>query len=194
MFHRKDQSLSDGVFYPEYDKLIIFKCRTHDTWGFIKEFCIFSILIGFFAFLLTEWLALIIVPLGWPFLVNYLLPKYYKYILISKHSISFGRGSLYSLLFKRSLISVDKKQYNEIHHIRFTRWEKKKRGNKRDFFGKIELKHHQTDPIFDFLTTKEDLTKLVKIFDSFRFHVKVNKNRSRGELMLIFQGSPRYVR
>jgi hypothetical protein len=121
-----------------------------------------------------------------------MLPKHYAYISISKHSISFGKGSLKSLILERSLFSSNKKLYNEIHHIRFNRWEKKKRGAKKDYFGKIELKHDQLQSIFYFLTTGEDLIKLVKIFDTYRFNVKVNKIRSRGELMLIFQKSSRF--
>ncbi|MHA2175653.1 MAG: hypothetical protein ACXABI_12545 [Candidatus Hodarchaeales archaeon] len=192
MAYRKDQSLSEGVFYPPYDQLTIFKCRTQNTWGFIKEIGLYTVLIGFFAFLLTEWLALLIVPISWPFLINFMLPKHYAYISISKHSISFGKGSLKSLILERSLFSSNKKLYNEIHHIRFNRWEKKKRGAKKDYFGKIELKHDQLQSIFYFLTTGEDLIKLVKIFDTYRFNVKVNKIRSRGELMLIFQKSSRF--
>lgn len=192
MAQRKDQDLSNGVFYPQSDKLSIFKCITQNTWGFIKEIGLYSVIIGVFAFLLTEWFALLIVPLSWPFIMNSTLPKYYAYISFSKHSVSYGKGSLYSLISKQSLITSDKRQYKELHHIRFNRYEKKKRGGNRESFGRIELKLDSTKPIFHFLITGEDLSRLVKIFDSYRFQNKVNKNRSRGELLLIFQNSPRY--
>lgn len=192
MAQRKDQHVSEGVFYPQSDKLSIFKCISQNTWGFIKEISLYSAVIGAFAFLLTEWFALIIVPLSWPFIINSLLPKYYTFISFNKHSISFGKGSLYSLISKQSLLSSDKKQYKELHHIRFNRYEKKKRGGTRESFGRIELKLDSDKPIFYYLITGDDLSRLVKIFDSYRFQNKVNKVRSRGELLLIFEKSPRY--
>jgi hypothetical protein len=166
----------------------------NNTTGFLRDISLFTVLIGFFAFFLTEWLALIIVPLSWPFLITYLMPKHYKYIQLNKHSVICGTGSFKHLIFSRfsSLYPQEKFYYKDIVSIRFNKWEKGKRGGKKDLFGKIELRIDLVKPTFNFLTTEEDLSRLVKIFDTHRFTTKINKIASRGELMLIFPNSPRY--
>ena len=94
MAQRKDQSIKDGVFYPPYDKLIIFKCNVMNTSGFLRDILLSTAIIGIFAFLLLEWLALLIVPLSWPFLVQFSLPKHYQYLQFNKYSVFYGSGSL----------------------------------------------------------------------------------------------------
>jgi len=191
---RKDQSLSKGVFYPEEDTLNIYKCIINDTTGFLKDISLFTVLIGFFAFFLTEWLALIIVPLSWLFLITFLMPKHYKYLQLNKYSAIYGTGSFKHLLLSifSSLYPQNKLHYKDIVSIRFNKWEKGKRGGKKDFFGKIEIRTDLLTTPFSFLTTEGDLSRLVKIFDTHRFDTKVNKIRLRGELMLIFPNSPRF--
>ncbi len=191
---RKDQSISKGTFYPDGDNLNIFKCTIANTTGFLKDISLFTILIGFFAFFLTEWLALIIIPICWPFLIAYLMPKHYKYLQLNKHSAICGSGSFKHLILSRfsSFFPQKKFYYKDIVSIRFNKWEKGKRGGKKDKFGKVEIRTDLQTSTFDFLTTGEDLSRLVKIFDTHRFTTKVNKVRSRGELMLIFPNSPRY--
>ena len=90
------------------------------------------------------------------------------------------------------MYTPNKYQYGEIFHIRFNKWEKRKRGGVKDQFGKIEIKVDHQSPVFYFLITAEDLVKIIKIYDTFRFHSKVVRKRSRGELMIIFPSSPRY--
>ncbi len=191
---RKDQSLSKGIFYPDENTLNIFKCTIKNTSGFLKDISIFTVIIGFFAFFLTEWLALVIVPLSWPFLIAYLMPKHYKFVHFNKYSVICGTGSFKHLVFSRfsSLYPHRKFYYKDIVSIRFNKWEKGKRGGKKDFFGKIEIRTDLQADTFNFLTMEEDLSRLVRIFDSKRFDTKVNKIKSRGELMLIFPNSPRY--
>jgi hypothetical protein len=192
MAQRKDQSIKDGVFYPSYDKLVIFKCEVKNTSGFLKDITLSTSIVGLFSFLLLEWYALIIVPMSWPFLVQYSLPKHYQSLQFNKYSIFFGSGSLKNLILSKSLYSSNKFQYGDIFHIRFNKWEKRKRGGVKDQFGKIEVQVNHNLETFHFLITSEDLAKIVKIFDTFRFHSKVIRKRSRGELMLIFPLSPRY--
>ena len=132
-----------------------------------------------------------IIPLSWPFLAVFLLPKHYKYLQLNKHSITFGIGSLRFLLSK-SLYRYSKYQYGDLLSIRFNKWEKRQKGGVKDYFGKIEIRHDPNKPVFNFLTTNEDLPKIVKLFESHRFHTKVKKNRTRGEFMLIFPRSPRF--
>ncbi len=192
MAQRKDQSIKDGIFHPSYDKLVIFKCEVKNTKGFLRDISLSTAIVGLFSFLLLEWFAVIIVPMSWPFLVQYSLPKHYQTIQFNKHSIFFGSGSLKSLLLSKSLYTNNKFQYSDIFHIRFNKWEKKKRGGVKDQFGKIEIQINHQIPTFHFLITSEDLAKIVKIFDTFRFHSKVIRKRSRGELMLVFPLSPRY--
>ena len=192
MAQRKDQSIKDGVFYPPYDKLIIFKCNVMNTSGFLRDILLSTAIIGIFAFLLLEWFALLIVPLSWPFLVQFSLPKHYQYLQFNKHSVFYGSGSLKNLILSRSLFTRNKNQYGDMSYMRFNKWEKRKRGGVKDKFGKIEIQIDHQSPIFHFLVTTEDLAKIVKIFDTYRFHSKVIKKRSRGELLLIFPSSPRY--
>jgi hypothetical protein len=191
---RKDQSLSKGIFYPDEDTLNIFKCTIRDTSGMLKNISLFTALIGFFAFFLTEWFALVIVPISWPFLIAYLMPKHYKFLQLNKYSAVYATGSFKHLLFSgfSSLYPQRKYYYKNIVSIRFNKWEKGKRGRKKDLFGKIEIRTNLQATTFNFLTMEEDLSRLVKIFDSQSLNTKVNKIKSRGELMLIFPNSPRY--
>ena len=192
MAQRKDQSIQEGIFYPSYDKLTIFKCEVKNTTGFLRDISLSTAIVGLFSFLLLEWYAVIVVPMSWPFLIQYSLPKHYQSLRFNKYSIVFGSGSLKNFILSKSLFTSNKFQYGDIFHIRFNKWEKRRRGGVKDQFGKIEIQvNHQTQ-IFHFLITSEDLVKLVKIFDTYRFHSKVIKKRSRGELMLIFPLSPRY--
>jgi len=191
---RKDQSLNKGAFYPKEDTLNIYKCVINNTKGFLKEISLFTILIGFFAFFLMEWLSLIIIPVSWFFLTAYLMPKHYKYLQLNKYSAVCGSGSIKHLILSKfsSLYPQNKFYYKDIISLRFNKWEKGKKGGKKDIFGKVEIRPDLLTSPFGFLTTGEDLARLVKIFDAHRFDTKVNKIRSRGELMLIFPNSPRY--
>jgi len=191
---RKNQSLSKGAFYPEGDTLNVYKCVITNTTGFLKDISLFTVLIGFFAFFLTGWLALIIIPISWLFLIAYLMPKHYKYLQLNKYSAICGTGSFKHLILSKfsSLYPQNKFIYKDIVSIRFNKWEKGKRGGKKDLFGKIEIRTDLLTTPFSFLTTDEELSRLVKIFDKHRFDTKVNKIRSRGELILIFPNSPRY--
>jgi hypothetical protein len=160
----------------------------------LKYISLFTVLIGFFAFFLTEWLALIIVPISWPFIIAYLMPMHYRFLQLNKYSVVCATGSFKHLLFSgfSSLYPLKKYYYKDMVSIRFNKWEKRKRGGKKDVFGKIEIRTNLQATTFNFLTMEEDLSRLVKIFDSQRLDTKVNKTKSRGELMLIFPNSPRY--
>ena len=190
MSQRKDQSLNKGRFFPK-DPLRIYQCKVSDTTSFLKDITLFSVLIGFFSFLLTQWLAAFIVPLAWPFLAVSLLPKHYRYIEFRKHTLTFGIGSLRSLT-SRSLYQTKSFQYGDLISIRFNRWEKKQRGGLKDYFGKIEIRYEMDSPTFTFLTLNTDLTVLVKLFANHHFHSKVKKKGTKGDLMLIFPKSPRF--
>ncbi|MHA1976730.1 MAG: hypothetical protein ACW98F_04585 [Candidatus Hodarchaeales archaeon] len=192
MAQRKDQSIKNGVFHPSYDKLVIFKCEVENTTGFLRDITLSTVIVGLFSFLLLDWYALLIVPMSWPFLIQYSLPNHYQSLQFNKHSLFFSKASLKNLIRKRSLYPKNKYQYGEIYHIRFNKWEKRKRGGVKDTFGKIEIKANQQSPIFYFLISTEDLVKIIKIFDTYRFNSKVVRKRSRGELMIIFPSSPRY--
>ncbi len=191
---RKDQSLSKGIFYPGEETTTIFKCTITNTTGFLKDISLFTVLIGFFAFFLTEWFALIVVPLSWPLLIAYLMPKHYKFLQFNKHSLICGTGSFKHLILSKFSSRYPQKKflYNDIVSVRFNKWEKRKRGGKKDLFGKVEIRIDLKSPTFNFLTTEEDLTALVKAFDSHKFSTKVHKIRSRGELILDFPNSPRF--
>jgi hypothetical protein len=191
MSQRKDQSLIDGRFFPK-DPLKIYQCEVRNTTSFLKDITLFSVLIGFFSFLLTQWLAVFIVPLTWPFLAVFLLPKHYRYLNFNKHTLTFGIGSLRNLT-SRSLYQTKSYQYGDLISIRFNRWERKQRGGLKDYFGKVEIRYAMNSQPFSFLTTNTDLTELVKLFSNYRFHSKVKKNRTKGELMLIFPKSPRFI-
>ncbi len=190
MSQRKDQSLNKGRFYPN-DPLKIFSCEVSNTYGFLKDMSIFSFIIGLFSFFLAELIALLIVPISWPFLMIYLLPKHYQYLHFNKHNLTFGTGSLRFLL-SRSLYKQYKFQYGDLLSICFNRWEKRRRGGVKDYFGKVEIVYDPIIPAFHFLTTNIDLNQLVKFFDTHSFHTKVKKRRTKGELMLIFPRSPRF--
>ncbi len=192
MAQRKDQSVQSGEFYPSKDKIIIYRCEVKNTKGFLRDVLLSTVIVGFFSFFLLEWYALLVVPMSWPFLVQYSLPNHYQSLQFNKYSFLFAKGSLKNLLLSQSLYKWKKFQYGDIFHIRFNKWEKRKRGGVKDQFGKIEIKLDHDSPIFHFLITSKDLAQIVKIFDTHRFQSKVTKKRSRGELMLIFPLSPRY--
>ena len=188
---RKDQVLIEGQFYSGEDKSTIYTCRLENTPGFLRDVTLFSILIGFFAFILMEWFSLVVVVISWPILSTWLIPKHYRYIQINKHSIISGVGSMKSLLTKFSLIQLLKRRYDEIHYLRFDRWEKKERSGTKSF-GRIEVKVSQDLPIFHMLIPEKDFIELLKIMEKYRFTTKTRKIRSRGELLILFPSSPRY--
>ena len=185
----KNQALSTGTFSPSSDKKILYYCQVRDTTGFVKDIGLFSILIGFFAFLLLQWGASIALILSWPVLITWLLPKHYKYVKFEKYSIMFGSGSVLSLLKQYQLYNLKKFRFDDIHYIRFDRWEKKKRGGQMDSFGRIEIKFDNTSSNFEILIKARDLSKLVKIFEKHKFQPQVQRKYSRGELILIFPNS-----
>ncbi|MFX0185388.1 MAG: hypothetical protein ACFE95_20085 [Candidatus Hodarchaeota archaeon] len=186
----KDQVLIQGRFHP--DKNTIYLCHVNNAVGLVKDVIIFSILIGFFAFFLMQWFALIIVPLTWPFILWFILPKHYRIIQLKTHVVIFGTGSLVSLIRKMAIISPEKYRYSDISYLRFEKWEKIKRKGKKDSFGRIEVSVGDTKALFSILIQVGDLSQLVKIFEAHRFQTKVQKSRSRGELLLVFPTSPLY--
>lgn len=187
----KDQALVQGVFYPTSDKNVIYRCQIDDTIGFLKVFVIFSGITGIFTFLIMQSIALLVVPLSWTILVPWLVPKYYRFIQINKHVITFGSGSIFGLIRSRmkSIYFLERKRYNEINYIRLDRWERKKLRGKMESFGRIEIKINDIKPIFHILIQTPDLAQLVEILEAHRFHSKVKKTRSRGELLLVFSSS-----
>lgn len=191
----KDQSLTKGEFYPTSDKNTIYLCYLNDTRGFLLDLIVFSVLIGFFSFFLVQLAALLVVLLAWCFYIPYIIPKHYKFIQINKHTLAFGTGSISTLITSRlkTIYHFEKQRYGDIYYLKLDRWEKKKMKEK-DSFGRIEIKTSEDKPIFHFLINSDDLTRLVKILEIHRFHSNVQKKRSRGELMLIFPASPRYVK
>ena len=190
---RKDQALMAGKFFPPSDKNVIYHCYLNNTFGFLRDFVILSVLIGFFAFLIIQFLGLIIVLISWVFIVPWLVPKHYKFIQLNKYSLVFGTGSFFALLrsYFRVIYNIEKARYSDIHYLRLDRWLSKKRG-KDDSFGRIEVKISDNKPIFHFLIHSSDLAHLVKILETHRFHSKVHRSRSRDELSLTFPSSPHY--
>ncbi|MHA1967823.1 MAG: hypothetical protein ACW964_08480 [Candidatus Hodarchaeales archaeon] len=188
----KNQVLAPGMFYPITDKKIIFQCQVNDTKGFLKNISLFSILIGIFGFFFMQWSAIFVVILSWPILMVWLLPQHYRYIQLEKYSIIHGSGSIRSILSKKKLLSLDKHKFDDIHFIKFDRWEKKKRGGGKDSFGRIEIKINNDTPFFEILIDSTDLVRLVKIFEKHKFQTKVHRKISSGELMIIFPNSPRF--
>jgi hypothetical protein len=186
----KNQVLSPGTFYPHSDKKIVYRCQVSDTTGFLKDIGMFSILIGFFAFFLMEWRALIVIIVSWPILMTWLIPKHYKFVQFEKYSALFGYGSILELLRQRRIYKLRKIKFDDIYHIRFDRWERKKRGDQDDSFGRIEIKFNDNNTIFEILVEVIDLAKLVKIYETYRFQPKVQRKKSRGEFMIIFPNSP----
>jgi len=186
----KNQVLSPGTFYPHSDKKIIYRCQVSDTTGFLKDIAMFSILIGFFAFFLMEWDALMVIIASWPILMTWLIPKHYKFVQFEKYSALFGYGSILELIRQHRIYRLRKIKFDNIYHIRFDRWERKKRGGQDDSFGRIEIKFDDSNTIFEILIEVFDLNKLVKIFEAYRFQFKVQRKKSRGELMIIFPKSP----
>ena len=180
-----------GEFYPPSDKNVIYHCYLNNTTGFLKDFSIFSILIGFFAFLILQLLGFLIVIFSWIIIVPWLVPKHYKFIQINKHIVAFGTGSMLTLIksYFKEIYKIEKSRYNDIHSLRLDRWHSKKRG-KIESFGRIEIKIK--DSKFHMLLHTSDLTRLVKILETHRFQSKVRKSRSRDELLLIFPSSPYY--
>ena len=181
-----------GKFYPPSDKNVIYHCYLNNTTGFIKDCTIFSILIGFFAFLILQFLGLIIVLLSWIIIVPWLIPKHYKFIQINNHIVAYGTGSFPNLVksYFKEIYKIEKSRYSDIHYLRLDRWHSKKRG-KIDSFGRIEVKFSDKS-VFYILITISDLARLVKILETHRFQSKVNKSRSRDELMLIFPSYPNF--
>lgn len=191
---RKDQALTAGEFYPPSDKNVIYHCHLNNTTGFLKDFIIFSVLISFFAFLMIQFLGLIIVLLSWILIVPWLVPKHYKFIQINKHIILFGTGSILALIQSnfKNIYKTEKSQYSDIHYLRLDRWHSKKLRGKIDSFGRIEIKVSDIKPIFHILLHPSDLTRLVKVLEAHQLHSKVQKSRSRDELILVFPSSPHY--
>lgn len=185
----KNQTLSTGTFSPSSDKKILYYCQVRDTTGFVKDMGLFSVVIGFFAFFLLQWGASIAIILSWPALITWLLPKHYKLVKFEKYSIIFGSGSILSLIKRFQLYNLKKFRFDDIHHIRFDRWEKKKRGGQMDSFGRIEIKFDDTSSNFEMLIMARDLSKLVKIFEKYKFQSQSQRKFSRGELILIFPNS-----
>ncbi|MFW9903863.1 MAG: hypothetical protein ACFFFH_05985 [Candidatus Thorarchaeota archaeon] len=190
---RKDQALTVGQFFPSSDKNVIYHCYLNDTAGFLKDFIIFSLLIGFFTFLIMQFLGLIVVLLSWVIIIPWLVPKHYKFIQINKHVLAFGTGSFLALLrsYFKEIYVIKKFSYNEIYHLRLDRWYSKKRGGIMDSFGRVEVKINDTKQ-FHILIHSSDLTRLVKILETHRFQSKVHKSRSRDQLLLIFPPSPNF--
>ncbi|MFX0124429.1 MAG: hypothetical protein ACFFAE_12375 [Candidatus Hodarchaeota archaeon] len=191
---RKDQALTVGEFYPPYDKNAIYHCNLNNTTGFLKDLIIFSVLIGFFAFFIIQFLALLIVLLSWIIIVPWLVPKHYKFIQLNKHVVIFGIGSILALIKStfKTIYKTEKLRYNDIHYLRLDRWHSKKLGGKIDSFGRLEIKINETEPRFRFLIHPTDLVRLIKVLETLRFHSKTKILRSRDEIVLIFPSSPSY--
>ena len=190
----KDQTLTQGVFYPPSDKSVIYRCSLNNTTGFVRDFTIFSVLIGFFTFLIIQSLALLVVLLSWIIIVPWLTPKHYRFLQIDKHIITYGTGSIFELFRSKmkTIYNLERNRYGDIFYLRLDRWQRKKLSGKIDSFGRIEIKVNNSKPIFHMLIQTTDLTKLVQILEAHRFHSKVQKSLSRGELMLIFPSSPHF--
>ncbi|MFX0084875.1 MAG: hypothetical protein ACFFAU_04310 [Candidatus Hodarchaeota archaeon] len=186
----KNQVLSPGTFYPTSDKKIVYRCQVRDTTGFLKDIGMFSVLIGFFAFFLIEWYAILVIIVSWLILATWLIPKHYKFIQFEKYTALFGYGSILELIRQHRIYKLRKIKFDDIYHIRLDRWERKKRGGQDDSFGRIEIKFDNSNQIFEILIEVFDLTKLVKIFETYRFQSKVQKKKLRGEFMIIFPNSP----
>jgi len=58
-----------------------------------------------------------------------------------------------------------------------------------DSFGRIEIKFDNTSCNFEILIKARDLSKLVKIFEKYKFQSQVQRKYSRGELILVFPNS-----
>jgi hypothetical protein len=183
-----------GQFFPSSDKNVIYHCYLNNTAGFLRDFSIFSVLIGFFAFLIMQFLGLLIVIFSWVIIIPWLVPKHYKFIQINKHVLAFGSGSFPALLLSyfREIYEIKRLKYNDIFHLRFDRWYSKKRGGKIDSFGRVEVKINDTEQ-FHILIHSSDLARLVKILETHNFQSKVHKSRSRDELLLIFPSSPNFT-
>lgn len=190
---RKDQALTVGQFFPSSDKNVIYHCYLNNTAGFLRDFIIFSVLIGFFAFLIMQFFGLIIVLFSWVIIIPWLVPKHYKFIQVNKHVLAFGTGSFFTLLqsYFKEIYDIKKVRYNDIYHLRLDRWYSKKRGGKIDSFGRVEVKINDTEQFY-ILIHSSDLARLVKVLETHQFQSKVHKSRSRDELLLIFPLSPNF--
>ena len=188
----KDQTLVRGEFFPKSNQNIIYRLYIKNTIGFIKEISLFSILIGFFSFFLIGLGAFIPVIITWPILIAWLLPRHYRYLQLDKHVLIIGVGSWRTMVATRftKLIKLKKIQYGEIHHITIDRWTRKNFRGKRDNFGRVEIKINLKSPSFQILLDPKDITQLIKVLDSHKFHCKVLKKHSRNEFLLIFPLSP----
>ncbi|UCG01412.1 MAG: hypothetical protein JSW11_17555 [Candidatus Heimdallarchaeota archaeon] len=191
---KKDQAITAGEFFPPSNKNVIYHCYLNNTAGFLKDFVIFSFLIGIFAFLIIQFMGLVVVLLSWIIIVPWLLPKHYKFIQINKHILAFGTGSIPALIKSnfKIIYQIEKTRYIDLHYIKLDRWHTKKRGGKIDSFGRIEVKTDDIEPIFQILIHPSDLSRLLKTLESHRLHSKVQKSRSRDELLLLFPSSPYY--
>ncbi|MHA2224022.1 MAG: hypothetical protein ACXAC8_02385 [Candidatus Hodarchaeales archaeon] len=187
----KFHSLTSGKFYPVTEKNVIYRCSVSDTQGFLKNMSFYSIIFGTFSFLLIQWLGLLVVILSWLYFVPFLIPKHYMFIQLNKHSVVFGKGSFRTLISSKlkNIYNLKKKKYSEIHLLRFDRWKKGTMKRKDDSFGRIEVKMFDNVPTFQFLIETNDLAQLIKIFEKYRFSLKVQKKRSRRGLMLTFETS-----
>ncbi|MHA1227068.1 MAG: hypothetical protein ACTSPV_10040 [Candidatus Hodarchaeales archaeon] len=189
----KEQTLVRGKFYPDSDKITLYHLHIKNTTGFLKEMTLFSVFIGFFSFFMVKFMAIVPVIISWPFLMYVILPRHYRFIQLNKHTIIFGEGSLKTLVtsgFART-IETQKYQYSDIQHIVLDKWTRKKWRGKKDSFGRLGVKT-SSGSIFQILLDTYDLVQLIKVLEKHKFHSKVKKRRTRGELILIFPDSPRY--
>lgn len=185
---RKDQILVSGQFSP--NKNVIYMCQVNDSNGLIKDILITTVILGFFSFLLVQWFAIIIIPISWITMIGFFLPKHYRFIQFSKHTLVLGVGSIPSLIKRGSIYNLIKFRYDEIKSVRFDKWERKRKLDKKDSFGRIEINYfEEKKKPFEFLIKTEDLIRLMKIFESYKFQVKVDKSRTRRELLLRFSPS-----
>jgi len=123
-------------------------------------------------------------------MIGYFLPKHYRFIQFSKHTLVLGVGSIPSLVKRGSIYNLQKFRYDEIKSARLDKWERKRKLDKKDNFGRIEISFlEDKKKPFEFLIETEDLIRLMKIFDSYKFRVKVDKLRTRRELLLRFSPS-----
>lgn len=191
----KNQALTLGEFYPSSDKNVIYHCHLNNTRGFLRDITIFSIIIGFFAFLIMQWWTFVVTLFSWIFIVPWLVPKHYRFIQINKYVVAFGTGSILALIRSKikTINKLKKKRYSDIHYLKLDRWQRKKYGGKMDSFGRIAIKINDNKPIFQILIHTADLSRLITILEGHQFHSKVQKKLSRGELILIFPSSPHFT-
>ncbi len=182
---RKDQELVSGQFSP--NKNVIYMCQVNNSNGLIKDIFITTVILGVFSLLLVQWMTIIIIPISWITMIGFFLPKHYRFIQFNKHTLVLGLGSIPSLIKNRSIYNLSKFRYDEIKSVRLDRWERKRKLDKKDSFGRIEINFLEVKKKpFEFLIKTEDLLRLMKTFESYKFQVKVEKTRTRRELLLRF--------